>query len=340
MQSMEPFWRAARLCRFATTLAHWRQLLGEDHQVFEHLLLATGKLGSHIPHPTCRWSWLRVEVLSPKSIITIDEETGEARPLPYRDAVVFQVNWRLICRMLASTMELSPEYRTVSEIPGLSQVAVDRSGPNLSVPIYLATGDFVSSVMHLTARIKSPCIVLRTSNLPIDSSVQLLMNSKLMLDVSLSECTKLDARGQVTFTESASRRLADFRTEHCPRSERIEPVLSIPDHATWASLQIRFIDNETIRVSIEGESGIFHYTQLGMANSRNARPVKQWLLLRTYAENYGVLTWGDRGASPNVKKQTQELNKKLNAAFAINGTPIEYDKSIKGYRTVFSIDEN
>lgn len=340
MQSMEPFWRAARLCRFATTLAHWRQLLGEAHQVFEHLLLATDTLGSHIPHPTCRWSWLRVEVQEPKSIIAVDEETGEARPLPYRDAVVLQVNWRLIGRMLASTMELSPEYRTVSEIPGLSQIAVDRSNTNQSVSIYLATGDFVSSVMHLTARIKSPCIVLRTCNLPIDSSVQLLMDSRQMIDVSLSEDTQMDSRGQVTFTESASQRLADYWKEHCPRSERIEPVLSIPDNATWASLRIRFIDNETIRVSVGGESGIFHYTQLGMANSRNARPVKQWLLLRTYAESHGVLTWGDRGASPNVKKQTQELNKKLISAFAIHGTPIEYDKSIKGYRTVFAVAES
>lgn len=237
-------------------------------------------------------------------------------------------------------MELTPEYRTVSEMPGLSQIALDRSNSNRSVPIYLASGDFVSSVMHLAATSNSPCIVLRTCHLPVDSSVQLLMDSKQMIDVSLSECTQLNARGQVTFTEPASQRLAAFRTELCPRSECAEPILNIPDHATWASLRIHFIDNETIRVSVWGESGIFHYTQLGMANSRNARPVKQWLLLRTYAESHGLLTWGDRGASPNVKKQTQELNKKLIAAFAINGTPIEYDKSIKGYRTVFAIDEN
>lgn len=340
MKSMEPFWRAARLCRFATTLAHWRQLLGEDHQVFEHLLLATDVLGSHIPHPVCRWSWLRVEVQKPKSIIAIDEETGDECPVPFRDAVVLQVNWRLICRMLASAMELAPEYRIVREIPGLAQVAVERSGLNLSVPIYLASGDSVSSIMHLAARIKSPCIALRTCNLPIDRSVQLLMDSKQMLDVSLSECTQLNARGQVMFTKPASQRLAAFRTEHCPRSECAKPILNIPDHATWASLRIRFIDNETIRVSVGSSSGIFHYTQLGMANSRNARPVKQWLLLRTYAESHGVLTWGDRGASSSVKKQTQELNKKLISAFAIHGTPIEYDKSIKGYRTVFAIDEN
>ena len=340
MQSMEPFWRAARLCRFATTLAHWRQLLGEDHQVFEHLLLATDKLGSHIPHPTCRWSWLRIEVQKPKSIIAIDEETGEVCPVPFRDAVVLQVNWRLICRMLASAMELAPNTEPSARFQGFPKSQLTDPAPNNPCRSILRVATLSASVMHLAARIKSPCIALRTCNLPIDSSVQLLMDSKQMLDVSLSECTQLDACGQVTFTEPASQRLADFRAEHCPRSNSPEPILNIPDHATWASLRIRFIDNETIRVSVGGESGIFHYTQLGMANSRNARPVKQWLLLRTYAESHGLLTWGDRGASPNVKKQTQELNKKLIAAFAINGTPIEYDKSIKGYRTVFAIDEN
>ena len=162
-----------------------------------------------------------------------------------------------------------------------------------------------------------------------------------MIDIPLNDYTELDSRGQAKFNGRGLQKLSEFRAQHRPSepSRQTEPLLSISDGTTWASVRIRFIDYETIRVSVEGSSGIFHYTQLGMANSRNAKPVKQWLVLRTFAENHGVLTWGDRGAAANVKKQTQELNKKLTAAFAIEGTPIKYDKSLKGYRTMFAIDE-
>jgi hypothetical protein len=316
-------------------------LLGDHLQAFEHLLLATDELGSHVPSPNCRWSWLRVEVHDQKAVYTVDEESGATLAVSRRDTVVFQVNWRLICRMLCASIDLPFEYRSVGEIVGLSQFTVDRSSLNFQLPIYLASGDFISSAMHLLSRLESPCVILRTDAAANDSSMQLLLQSRQVIDIPLNDYTELDSRGQAKFNGRGLQKLSEFRAQHRPSepSRQTEPLLSISDGTTWASVRIRFIDYETIRVSVEGSSGIFHYTQLGMANSRNAKPVKQWLVLRTFAENHGVLTWGDRGAAANVKKQTQELNKKLTAAFAIEGTPIKYDKSLKGYRTMFAIDE-
>ena len=168
------------------------------------------------------------------------------------------------------------------------------------------------------------------------------LQSRQATELSLAHCTQLGSCGEISLNDHGHQKLEGFRKQHRPPAESAgdQLLINVPEGTTWSSVRLRFIDYETIRISAAGVSGIFHYTQMGMANSRNAKPVKQWQLLQIYAENHGVLTWRDSGAAANVKKQTQQLNKKLVASLGIEGTPIEYDKSIKGYRTVFAIDDD
>jgi hypothetical protein len=337
---MEPFWRAARRCRNETTLAHWRQCLGDHLPFFEHLLLATDQLGSHIPSPTCGWTWWDVEVHDQQSIYAINKTTMETQTLPRRDAVVFRTNVPLIFRSICRTADWRWDYHEIREAEGLSRIAVDSLSPIVQLPIFYASGGLDASLAYLAAVSNKPCVIFRSSGGDLDANSQLMLQRMQSVDFALPRCTELGDRGIVSLNDSAVQRLTDFRHQHGPPPEPKpqNQSLDVPPGTTWNSVQIHFIDYETIRVSTPGSSGIFHYTQLGMANSRNAKPVKQWQLLRIYADNHGVLTWRDSGAAQNVKKQTQELNKKLIASLGIEGTPIEYDRSIKGYRTVFRIE--
>ena len=150
----------------------------------------------------------------------------------------------------------------------------------------------------------------------------------------------MDDLGAVAMIESAMQQLCNFRRQHAPVASAVAPesAFELPPETSWSQVRIKFVDQHSIRVSVLGQSRAFHYSQLGMANSRNAEPTKQWVMLQKYAEQAGLITWQSTGASANVKKQTQELNKKLRAALAIDGVPIEYDKEASGYRTVFSIE--
>ncbi|WP_146414710.1 hypothetical protein [Crateriforma conspicua] len=339
---MEPFWRAARRCRNETTLAHWRQMLGEQLPFFEHLLLAMDQLGSHIPSPTCGWTWWDVEVCDQQSIYAINKATMETQTLPRRDAVVFRVNVPLIFRSICRTSDWRWDYHEVREAEGLSRIAVNSLSPSVQLSIFYASGGLDAALSHLLAICNRPFVIFRTGDRDLDPNTQLTLQRMQSIELALPHYTKLSDRGIVALNDSALQRLTYFLRQHSPPPEPNPQNrgLDVPAGTAWNSVQIRFIDYETIRVSVPGSSGIFHYTQLGMANSRNAKPVKQWQLLRTYADNHGVLTWRDSGAAQNVKKQTQELNKKLIASLGIAGTPIEYDRSIKGYRTAFRIDSD
>ena len=317
-------------------------MLGEQLPFFEHLLLATDELGSHIPSPTCGWTWWEVEVRDQQSIYAINKATMETQTLPRRDAVVFRINVPLIFRSICRTIGWRWDYHEVRETEGLSPIAVDSLSPSVQLSIFYASGDLDASLAYLAAVSNKPCVIFRSSGGDLDANSQLTLQRMQSIELALPLCTELSDRGIVTLNDSGMQRLTDLRLQHGPRPEpKPQPQsLDVPPGTTWNSVQIHFIDCETIRVSVPASSGIFHYTQLGMANSRNAKPVKQWQLLRTYADNHGVLTWRDSGAAQNVKKQTQELNKKLIASLGIAGTPIEYDRSIKGYRTVFRIDSD
>ncbi|WP_146438400.1 hypothetical protein [Crateriforma conspicua] len=264
----------------------------------------------------------------------------ETQTLPRRDAVVFRVNLPLIFRSICRTSDWRWDYHEVREAEGLYRIAVDSLSPSVQLSIFCVSGDLDASLAYLAAVSNKTYVIFRSSGGDLDANSQLMLQRMHSIDFALPQCTELGDRGIVALNDSAMQRLTDFRRQHSPPPEPNpqNQGLDVPPATTWSSVQIHFIDNETIRVSVAGSSRIFHYTQLGMANSRNAKPVKQWQLLRTYADNHGVLTWRDSGAAQNVKKQTQELNKKLIASLGIAGTAIEYDRSIKGYRTVFRIE--
>ena len=111
-----------------------------------------------------------------------------------------------------------------------------------------------------------------------------------------------------------------------------------PAGATWADLSIRFVDGHSVAVRIGAAGGTYHYTQMGMADGRNARPTKQWELLQALARNRGVLTWKSPDAGRKNKKRRELLARHLKAFFRIDGEPIVATDDGKGWQTIFRIE--
>lgn len=110
-----------------------------------------------------------------------------------------------------------------------------------------------------------------------------------------------------------------------------------PDGASWSDVTIRFIDGETVSIKVCGQTGRFVYPEMGMANSSSKKCTVQWELLRTFAANSGILTWGKPGANRKNQKRKETLAKNLKAFFQLEGEPIVLTDDKKGWRTVFSI---
>ena len=82
---------------------------------------------------------------------------------------------------------------------------------------------------------------------------------------------------------------------------------------------------------MKSEQGVFNYTQMGMANNKNGDRTERWKLLENFADSHGQIDWQDKRAAPNVKKQKQELSKRLQAFFRIEDDPIEWVKDTRNY---------
>ena len=109
-----------------------------------------------------------------------------------------------------------------------------------------------------------------------------------------------------------------------------------PDGARWQDVKIRFRDGHTVSVEVLGARRILNYSQMGMADTRNANPTVQWILLRDFAAGYGTLTWDSWAADRKNQKRRERLSRNLQAFFGIDGDPIEIEGN--GWRTCFQLE--
>lgn len=133
--------------------------------------------------------------------------------------------------------------------------------------------------------------------------------------------------------------LTHFQQLHVPVAND-EPAIDFfptPAGAKWSDLKLRFVDGETLSVSILGVDGRFVYSQMGFVNKKTARPNLQWELLRDFAQCGGKITWSDPAASAKLPKRKEALAKILKAFFRIDGSPIELTACKKGWCCVFEV---
>lgn len=341
MASLETLWRAASSAQFKTTRAHWQQMLGDSFRIVEHLLLASDELGSHIPKAGCKWTWYRIVEDDSSTVFTMDDETGQIFRFPRRDAAVMRINWRLVYKSLCQSLGIELNDRGAYHIDHLRQLGSIRVVAGVELPVYHSTKCPDEPITKLIAMVNRPFVILHSSRNGVAGTSQLLLRLAGAVELSLLDFTELDSTGKVVFSAAGHNKFDQLRLQHTPVHSPVVPLSTLcpPPDARWSNVHIKFLNGDNIRVSIAGQSADYHYSRLGMANVRNAEPTKQWLLLRAFAANNGIIDWKSSGAAANVKKQTQELNQKLSVSFAIDGVPIEYDKSLSGYRTMFQIED-
>lgn len=110
-----------------------------------------------------------------------------------------------------------------------------------------------------------------------------------------------------------------------------------PPGSHWNELQIKFRDGHTISATIRTETKVYHYAQMGMANSKNGNPTLQWQLLGAFAEGHGVLDWQSRHADTRNQKRREVLAKNLMAFFGIDSDPFRLTSDGKGWEAIFKV---
>lgn len=193
------------------------------------------------------------------------------------------------------------------------------------------------SVTGIAALHKSPFLLVTPTPRHCDAFVEAVLMANRGMLVPLSHAIALDENARWQLTPVGHDNLQRFIDCHAPRQRQRRSAESFPTppDATWSDVRIRFLDGETVSVTVGAENAVVNYTQLGMADGRNGRPTVQWELLRVFAKEYGTLDWSSRSAGRRRQKQREVLARQLRTFFRIEGDP--FVAAGNGWQTRFTL---
>lgn len=286
----------------------------------------------------------RVVHHGPGDIVGVPDDGSKTITLSKTDVLIYRLDHKRILRDTAAALGFEAAEEGIAGVPFTFRMGTFKPLAGFSFPAYVAFAleptDVRRAIEYVAALSTKPFVFFAPTGRFMNAACESLLQNHNACFLSLSDALKIDPNGSLLATPVAMQKLAAFQDAVLPSSTTSNGVVffSTPSNATWADLRIKFIDGHTVSVSIRGDSGTYVYSQLGMVDSRSGKPTVGWELLRSFAGGQGLLTWKSADAKRENQKRCENLTKDLQRFFRIEGKPIEYLKSAKGWRTRFSIE--
>lgn len=335
-------WRALESVHgWAGVRSVWREHLGDELEFLQPLLRPMEQLAMSVPWPGTI-EGRRVVVHDEDDIVAVDRETSDASPISRTDVVLWRLDAEELFRGVASAIGLQGTPASVGVGNRLWWLGEYTPVEGERFPVYLATtrdaGELVRNTGYVSALSQRPFVLTTPSRGGASEVLDRLVQGRAAAWVALEELLTWEGEGVFAAKRPLGDALRAFVAQHIAISESQDrsPRFPTPSGATWSDVLIRFKDGHTVSVAVLGCSGVYGYADLGMCSGKNNAPTKQWELLRTFAEERGVLTWSSRKASPRHRKQKQLLGDALRRFFGIEGDP--FAASEGGWRTKFSVE--
>lgn len=336
------FWRALeRMPGQAAVIRQWELLIQADFDLVSRLMLPAPRLAGFYPRLDGVGCAYTVVEHGPDDFVGVCEDDGERIQLSRANLVVYRLDLTKFIAEIARAFGVEPEGTGVEDTSSTYRVGTYRPLAGFAYPVFLTIQleqpDFRGVVESLLAGSDGPFILLAPTDRYHHIATQVLLDARGCLFLPLAEAIGHEGR-RWELTDSARAALDAFRVRLLPPVEPTKVFFPTPAGATWAMLRIRFLDGHRVAVKMGEESMMLNYTQMGMADGRNGNPTKQWDLLRVFAKNHGILTWGSKGASRDNQKRKEKLTTSLKAFFRIDGEPFRLTPDGKGWEAEFAID--
>jgi hypothetical protein len=325
-------------------LAEWRIHLGEGLDSLQSLLIPTDRFAESFPVADDPYSCFRVVRHAPDDIVGVHDGGRPPIKLSKRDVLIYRLDHQRVIREVAAALGIELAVSAVDRVPHTYRVGSFRPFAGFAFPAFLTipleADDLQRAAEAISAQYDEPLILLAPTSKCIRPACAQLLKNRNACFLALNESIETGSHGAWAATEAAQRRLAEFQHAVVPQSEVAGAMafFPTPPTATWRDVRIKFVDGETVSIKVGNASGTFVYSQLGMADGRNAKPTVQWELLIAFARGYGALTWSSSEASRKNQKRREVLAANLKEFFRIDGEPIEYLDESKGWRTLFTIE--
>lgn len=331
----------------------WNRQLGTSWGPAARLIRTTGQLATGYPctsDPECGCVHGIVEHGDGDfvSVCCCEPRECDPRPLERDDVVVREMNVRQLAEDLALALRIDPSFAEIDATPATWSVGTYSPTAGYRFPIFLTVqtedDDVESVVASLVLRSGGPFfLVIPTRDLLTARCADLLKRANGQL-VALCEEFTLDAKGVVRASRSADAILEPLVARVVPprKVDRRMVFFPTPPDATWAAVRIAFVDQQTVKVYVGGESATLSYADMGMGDGRSTKPTVAWELLLTFALRHGRLDWSSREATPKNQRRKETLSENLRAFFRITDEPfraVESERgSGKGWEARFRID--
>ncbi len=336
------FWSALeQVPGLAAVPSEWRCLLGDEYAAVERFLLPTQRIAGSVRtagrtcvHEIRRW---KGEYLS------VCPDGCDTVTLPREELVIHRIDVARLGREIADVLCLdAPTVEAVSRVAGTWPIADYIPYAGFRFAAYLVVSgepDDINRGVDALCAVGEPFILIAPSGSVFRQSTADAVKRAGSCFLALAELVGQDGDKKLTLSHrrTAQDVLADFRAVHVPQPKASDSMVFFPTpaDARWGDVSIRFNDRHSVYVSVKGESGVYHFAQMGMANKKNAKPTEQWQLLERFAEGHGLLDWRNRNADRKNQKRKERLAKDLQRFFRIEGDPFVLEGD--GWRSRFVV---
>jgi len=257
--------------------------------------------------------------------------------------VVYELDRPALDTALAKVFGLIEETDAGTDLPGTTRIGVYSPCAGYRFPVYLTIqiepDDFSEALDGLLGRNEAPFLLLAPTRGLCTAKAEKRLTDKRSGMVSLSENVGIEAKRQLQLFHPMDDILAQFRGVNLPppKEDGATAFFPTPPDASWGDVSIRFKDGHTVSVKAKTAGGVFNYTQMGMANKKNGNPTVQWELLKTFADERGILDWSSNKAHRHNQKRRELLAANLRDFFRIEGDPFRLTDDGKGWQARFII---
>ena len=337
------FWQTLEKIPGLTAVeAEWKARFGPDYKYGMKFLRPNGKLALSYPCMIPDGCGCYHDVInhSADDIVAVCKcgRECETFPLQRQDIIVYELNHHVLESALVNVFGLFKETETRTEIRGTTCIGVYSPYAGFRFPVYLTIqiepDDFTDIIESLIGRSEIAFILLAPTRELCTVKTEKRITDKKSIFVPLSESVTIDDKRELKFLRSIEEILTPFCTANLPltKEDCSRVFFPTPSDATWGDVTIRFKDGYTVLIKAKSVSGVFNYTQMGMADNRNTNPTVQWELLHAFADGYGTLDWTSSQADRRNQKRREKLAADLRAFFRIEGDPFRLTEDGKGWQ--------
>jgi len=349
MSSQERLWRKLEAVPgLSTSRIEWAALLGDELTLLGPFLRPTGAVAASYPCPNRAKPGCTHNVVEhgPDDFVGVCPEGCPTVALRRSDILIYEVDLGRLGAATATALGAVPDDQGFADAALTHRVGTFSPTAGYRFPVYLTVQIEPEALLHalekLASRHGEPFILVAPTHDPRSPTADALIETKRVCFLALAEGFQLGSDGRLCAAAPARDALARFSESILPSREDDSGMafFRTPAGATWENVSIKFKDGHTVSVRVGKVTGVYHYSEMGMADRRNADPTRQWALLYSFAKGHGTLDWNHPDASPRNQKRRESLASDFRDFFRIDGDPIEHDAESKGWRTRFAVEPN